>query len=270
MFNTYIINLKRDYERYVILKDRLEKIGITPTRYDAIDGKNIPEKYNSDLTYLSGIFSTDTMKGCGLSHLDVIRNFYNNDPNDYALILEDDAIPLFNDKEKIEELVQKYNDYDCILLYTQGIRLFYGSTAAYIITKKGAEKVLKYKLPPIHVDAHLWYVCNLKIKNLMIDEGIQLFSTDEKKSYTRRGKNNSCIMDKIIPIYGNLNFFDYLEFRLFKIPFINYEVNGKVIFISMMITTIFTMLIMILLIFIIIKLYVPCEKFDFKVLRYLI
>ena len=63
MFNTYIINLKRDYERYVILKNRLNKIGITPIRYDAIDGKNIPEKYNSDLTYLSNLFSTDTMKG---------------------------------------------------------------------------------------------------------------------------------------------------------------------------------------------------------------
>ena len=74
-----------------------------------------------------------------------------------------------------------------IVIYTR-YTIFYASAAAYIITKKGAQRVLRYKLPPIHVDMQLWYLSNLKVKNVMIDEGIQLFTTDEKNSYTRKGK----------------------------------------------------------------------------------
>ena len=99
MYNTYIINLNRDYDRYVTLKNKLNRIGISPIRYDAIDGKDIPQKYEEDLTYLSKLFSTDSMKGAGLSHLNLIKEFHKKDPNDYALILEDDAVPLLKSKE---------------------------------------------------------------------------------------------------------------------------------------------------------------------------
>ena len=30
MYNTYIINLNRDYERYVTLKNKLNSVGISP------------------------------------------------------------------------------------------------------------------------------------------------------------------------------------------------------------------------------------------------
>ena len=227
MYNTYIINLNRDYDRYVTLKNKLNRIGISPIRYDAIDGRDIPQKYEKDMTYLSKLFSTDSMKGAGLSHLNLIKEFYKKDPNDYALILEDDAVPLLKSKDEISHLAHKYSNYDCIVLYIQGIRYIYGSTAAYIITKKGAGRMMNNKLLPIHIDMQLWYLSNLKVKNVVVEDRLQLFTTDETKSYTRSRKIGDSIFDKIIPIYGNLYFYDYFEFNLFKLPYINYDMNGR-------------------------------------------
>ena len=73
----------------------------------------------------------------------------------------------------------------------------------------------------------LWYLSNLKVKNVVVEDRLQLFTTDETKSYTRSRKIGDSIFDKIIPIYGNLYFYDYFEFNLFKLPYINYDMNGR-------------------------------------------
>ena len=78
----------------------------------------------------------------------VCNNHFNKDKNKIALILEDDAVPLFKNKTDIDEVIKNApKDWEIILLYTQGLtdykdkvwdtNRYMGSTMAYLINYKG-------------------------------------------------------------------------------------------------------------------------------------
>ena len=150
-YNTYIINMASATDRWNKISNNLDNLGINYSRFDAIDGRNIGNRYDEYISPMKPVIP-DGIVGCGLSHFLVAKRHFDNNDN-IALILEDDSIPMFNDKNIIHEVIEKApKDWDIILLYSQGItnyrdntweitsKFATGSSAAYLINRSGYQK----------------------------------------------------------------------------------------------------------------------------------
>jgi len=146
-YDTYIINLKQDTDKYERMQKRLDTVGIKYTRFDAYYGKDLSSDYDSLISSYK-TFIPKSVIGCGLSHYMVCKNHFKKDNKKIALILEDDALPLFKNKTDIDEVINNApKDWEIILLYTQGLtdykdkvwdtNRYMGSTMAYLINYKG-------------------------------------------------------------------------------------------------------------------------------------
>jgi GR25 family glycosyltransferase involved in LPS biosynthesis len=166
-FNTYIINLKQDTKKWNNIVDLFTKTNLNIIRFNAINGKNadveLVEKHS--IPYCKH-FCPKSVLGCGLSHVLVAKYFLENDQNDFCLILEDDVIPLYeNLTNEIHKCIDrmKGQSWDIIKVYCHGIcsydkekmsipsNILTSSTAAYILSKSGAEKINKLKVA-WHID----------------------------------------------------------------------------------------------------------------------
>ncbi len=116
----YIINLDRSKERYAYIKNNVETLGYSITRFSAIDGNKLEQeilqqkvdlhKYNKFI----GHYPRNGTIGCYLSHTAVWEEFLRSDA-EFALILEDDVN--FNSellKQTIQEVIQMSNIWDII------------------------------------------------------------------------------------------------------------------------------------------------------------
>jgi GR25 family glycosyltransferase involved in LPS biosynthesis len=97
---TFIISLPKDQPRYDALLHNLHQHSllpslVKPTKITGIYGKSLSpfEKSQACSSLFYRLFISHGMIGCGLSHLKALRVFVEMDPlpDDYALILEDDA-----------------------------------------------------------------------------------------------------------------------------------------------------------------------------------
>lgn len=199
-FNTYVINLEKDKVKWSNMKRMYKNVkNINLTRFDAIYGRNVKEELlNRKMTRLCRQLSPDSVIGCGLSHLLLVEHFMNNDPNDFCLILEDDAEPQYDDLyDRIIDIVKemKTKDWDIIRLFCIGLngynkhsritktniirRVSTGSNAAYLISKKGANKLRNIKLH-WHIDLQYNLIPNM---NIYISD-YPLFNCDFETSST--------------------------------------------------------------------------------------
>lgn len=162
MLKTYIINLDRDTEQLAKIAKNLENTDLDIVRVSATLGRDASmveqKKYLVRSTFQEYLlpFATSFQKGCAMSHLRVYEEFLKGD-DEYILILEDDARLLYKYQNtglsnKIRQIVSQYpNDWDFIRLISQGfcginyphVKPLCGSNAAYIISRKGAERILK-------------------------------------------------------------------------------------------------------------------------------
>lgn len=204
-------------------------------RFNAVHGRNIDNKIiNKYVRYSCNIFCPDSVIGCGLSHILLSNYFLNNDLNEFALILEDDAIPLYkNTKEQIINCVKKMNgvNWDIIKLYCQGIcgyddktikipfRYFNGSTAAYLLSKNGAKKLSKFKLMT-HIDIQQ------NIQHLEIYKSeYPLFKANFNNSSTSTRNNLiEWIFNLKIGKYNPPVYF-FLEQKICRLPIINIKIS---------------------------------------------
>lgn len=156
----YVINLKKDINRFNYIKNLASNASLNINRYDAIYGKTV----SKDDPYLNNYISknnklSDPQKGCALSHIKLWDNIKKSNDN-IIMILEDDVIIpqnfLYMFNQYIKELP---NDWEMILLGSNTIigKIYsphflhltkktkkngnYG-TFAYIIKKPTAEKLL--------------------------------------------------------------------------------------------------------------------------------
>lgn len=245
-YNTYVINLKKDIERYNNLSKLLKNVNIDFTRFDAIDGKNVLNEYDKHINLKFKHFIPKSVLGCMLSHAVLSEYIYKNDENDYALILEDDIIPNFKDKRIIDKEISKApKDWDIILLFCQGLCDYNkntnklgdnngGSTAAYIINKKGLYKQSTYKYSS-HVDMQRKL---LKLNIYKTKKPIFLID----KNFESNNKTNSInLLTKIkVPFTNNFSLDDLVYYKMVRIPIIYYELNLlQYLFISIFTTLIF-------------------------------
>ena len=243
MFNAYVINLEKDHERFDKLKKSL-KNKLNLIRFNAIDGKKV-NMNNNNISRICKSICPKSVLGCGLSHIYLSKFILNNDNNDYALVLEDDVYtPEKNLNYKINNIVKNApKDWEIILLYCQGgcknyknydkniyeKTFTHGSFAAYLINKKGQEKLSKLKLKN-HIDVQVLMFSNIKSYSY----NKKLFYTDESTSYNR--------IDNYKYKYSPKYYYDslhknkknkflthepsfFLNYKLLRIPYFNKELN---------------------------------------------
>ncbi len=179
--NVYVINLKRNTKRLQEFKqmyDYSDMSNMNINIIEAVDGKSlqkdelnlyiVPELLDA-LYYIDKTgekpesdYLTRGMIGCYLSHLNIYKDFVKSD-KEFAMILEDDAV--FNTPYIYQTILDYMNivpdDWDIILLgyinifdkknmseKCDKIYRFWG-TQGYIISKKGAQKMLDHISIPL-------------------------------------------------------------------------------------------------------------------------
>lgn len=122
-YQTYLINLDRAKERLAIMNQELNKHQITYERIDAVDAKILDHStYVIDNKYDRDLVPGEI--GCYLSHVKALQTFLASE-NDFAIILEDDAIldPQYKYiTEKAMTDFSSYSDYekwDVLKLYNK-------------------------------------------------------------------------------------------------------------------------------------------------------
>jgi len=243
MFNTYVINLDEDIDRFNKLKANFKKLYIHAERFKAINGKKIKDynKYDKYLSNYSKYFSPKFIIGCGLSHyilLDTIyKKYKNGKENEYSLILEDDVIINIKNREQIEDIIKNIDkDIDILLLFCQGFcnyeknmknkyiktNLFSVSAAAYLVRNDRIPKILKEKLY-FHIDLQR---CRNKDLNIKIYKD-KLFVVNNNNSYNS-GKYKNCKIDNYITkIFKleNIKMSMVLKSVMFRIPGLDWELR---------------------------------------------
>lgn len=187
---TFIINMEKDKKNLDRTIAELNKLNFDMNnvfKYNAINGKEL-NRWNEDVNFFCKLYCTDKMIGCGLSHIKLCQSL-KNEESEYILIIEDDikAIPNMNVHTEIDKVHSEINlkdpNWDIIVLHKQGIckdmektaGRICGSTAAYLISKSGINKISKLKLSH-HIDLNR----NSNIFNTY--SGRHLFDTYEKES----------------------------------------------------------------------------------------
>lgn len=272
LFETYVINLKRDIQKYYNLKKIMNKKHINLIRFDAIYGKKITnfKPYDKYISSYCKYFCPRGLVGCGLSHMMLLDNVYKKyckyKNTEFTLILEDDVTPLFDDIQTINNIIT--NDYpkdcDILLLFCQGSCGYddnnnnktikkesniIGSTAAYIIKNASIPKFLENSLK-FHIDVQ-WYE-NKNIISYVYNK--KIFSVDNSTSYNANGQLNNFFtntLDKLIKL-DNTSVSQSLNYKFFRFPIIGLEISCF---------DVIVFLIIIIIIFIILK-YYDCYKLN--------
>jgi GR25 family glycosyltransferase involved in LPS biosynthesis len=166
--------LDRDVERWGKIHATLKSNGIEHERFPAILGSDTTNaKYAQYLVPGTRFITPPNALGCSLSHYMVIQKFYESGA-EVALVLEDDAEGKPTGvKERIEHVLSVAPEgwemiklaawprleWDGPIIRRQ---LFTTECSAYLINRRGAEKVMKRKIfYPSHVDLWLLTVCKM-------------------------------------------------------------------------------------------------------------
>ncbi|WP_313387105.1 glycosyltransferase family 25 protein [Chishuiella sp.] len=109
-YGYYLINLDRAKDRLKLMTKEFEKNNIEFNRIPAIDYKEI----NINSYSIKNLYDRDLVPGeigCYLSHLKTLKIFLNSS-EEFAIILEDDAILEQNFDEVIYKTINSYNELD--------------------------------------------------------------------------------------------------------------------------------------------------------------
>jgi len=244
---TYVINLEKSIDKFNKQKPKLEAVGLQIHRFNAINAiENEHIKYKNMITKLAYFFTPKSVIGCALSHILLAKHILINDNHlPYVLIMEDDAFPIELDKKTFLkninsniknitildpnwDIIQLHSDacYPCHNSYTT--HPLCGSTAAYLISNRGAQKISNLKVIS-HIDIHT----STSIKYNKYRSKYNMFWTDENISLNRIDSNNillnikSLILSNLIPLRGEKTWDHFLNFKVLRIPGINKEFTGN-------------------------------------------
>lgn len=224
MIPTYYINLDHHKSRRESLKQAVPNA----VRISAFDGRKLNLRLCYPyLTLFGKIFMPRTAIGCALSHYQAVKQAYYAG-HEYAVILEDDARPLFDDwQDKVQRVIDTYPTFDVVKLHyngprTKGIRLplaLNGSTAAYVISNRGMKKMLRTKAFT-HPDIQLW------TKQLTTWDVYKadLFIAKSDESTIRV---NRPYFEKMfdVTVFGYMPLYFYLLHPMFRIPIVGVDMN---------------------------------------------
>ena len=186
MIPCYVITIKDDFPN----RKSLERVGLNPIQFQGVNAsKDEHLKYPEKTHIFCRYFCPKGMVGCGLSHILLAEKLYKENVQ-VALVLEDDAYPKVSKLDFDEIVASVPEDWDIIKLhcdlyckdgtYDNG---FNGSTAAYLINRKGMKK-LSHEKVFTNIDYQFIY-SGLKVYKTKYN----LFMTDESSSALRDTHN---------------------------------------------------------------------------------
>lgn len=221
----YIINMDKDTKRWNTVSKRFIDKGFAPIRRRGYDVSRM------DLSSYVTKGSSNGIIGCALSHIEIWKEFLRSN-NEYVLIAEDDAAPLFESEYVRNVISQAPRDADFIHLgcdiacsdssfvdkllnrfYTRCIPKDVNShmtqiqwiagTHAYYLTREGATKLLTHirNNLSVHIDFQMSNVPGLVkygTKPILISYDVTGVCTSNISNKDRW----KCIFDKVI-IAGN-------------------------------------------------------------------
>lgn len=238
--NSFIINLETKPEQYTILKNQLSDYGFNNIeRWNATVGKNLVPVINKttqlsenevpvtlqayvDLNEgrtLHRSLSSKGALGCYMSHVNIWKWLLNQPNIDKVVVFEDDAIIVSKDNieklnKSLNSIVQPFDFFSFGYLnadrgetysINEYINLYKGEfwgLQAYIITKSGAEKLLRYIFPiDVQIDSYIGLIG-------IYDPSFKLYVTS--KSFVEQRTHISTIQDicikcGIIDLYDIVN-----------------------------------------------------------------
>jgi GR25 family glycosyltransferase involved in LPS biosynthesis len=227
--NIYVINMDKDTDRLNNIYKECNKNNIKFERFTGIDAGELSIKdKNKYVTKFCQKFCTNSMIGCGTSHIkiyeDVIKKKYKN-----VLILEDDVYFIKNFHKKLNEALEELpKDYDILYIGAVGLSnkktsfdfnlifklisnknnnnkqdtnyknifcpIFPLGTHGYIISNQGCKKILNIFNK---VNYHIDFQINYNNKNLNI------YATNKKLVHQDwKDSNNSDMLS--FPKYPNI------------------------------------------------------------------
>ncbi len=161
----FLINLDRSPERLALATENLAKVGMPFQRvagYDASkEDTSLCEIHQPAFTKIHGRKSIRKGEiGVYQSHLRAINSFLESD-KDFAIILEDDALPLSHTVSTIAQLIEWKSDWDIVPLFhfhsggpitlkhSDNLKLtvhlaHISSAAAYMINRHAAQVLIKH------------------------------------------------------------------------------------------------------------------------------
>lgn len=249
---SFIINLDNYEENYKKQLPYFDSIKLSPKRFSAINAINNEHlNYKVLINQISFYLAPKSVIGCSLSHILLAKHLYKNYSsckNIYFLVLEDDVFPkeeyLNDSKQFYFDLNNEINNikiidknWDIIQLHSDGLidtkltyttHLFTGSTAAYLISFNGLEKMCKEK-----VTYHIDFVTQNFLKYRKYRSRTNLFYTNEKSSvnremnYSKSVLLKSFLLKKILPLRGEKLWEDYLNFKSLRLPIFNKEFTAN-------------------------------------------
>ena len=257
---TFVINLDDYKENYNKQLPYLENLGLKVERFSGINAlkdEHLKSEYKQYISKFALNFTPKSIVGGSVSHILCSKYIYDNiiDKFDYFLIMEDDAFPKYNKLEFYEKLNKTINEiiildknWDIIHLHSDAVCPTYstyschflcGSVAAYLISKKGLNKIIKKK-----VYYHIDFVTFNLIDFNKYRPKENLFYTNEKDSLNRsinKTKNLSyyslLIKSKLIELFnkhtnllklrGEKTYANFLEFKLLKLPYFKKEYTAN-------------------------------------------
>jgi GR25 family glycosyltransferase involved in LPS biosynthesis len=249
--NTFIINLDSNNSTYINSINYLKKLHIKPTRFEAIDCRDINNISNTKIKKIiqnklypsvkytiengSGTFNNIPSWGaigCYLSHVFLWEKLLKDPFNDYYIIFEDDIYPNILDRDELDIFVKKLLRIGFDFCYLghksyvedNGIKIkknpdivkitkITAQTHAYIISKNGAKELLKYVFPIVdQIDAYISFVG--------IEKNLEIYKTKKQlfcQNILRTAFNSSIqkpfsYSDELVPQIIHLYKLDNISF----------------------------------------------------------
>lgn len=165
----YAINLERSKDRWLMLQKNAQDFGLELRRINAVEGRVLQRDELGDLDeasfrLLHGKMVMSAEIGCYFSHLEALRTIASS-PEPFAVIIEDDVV-LTPEFQPFIASLTKLRGWDAVKLVNHRVAAFrsffhvdrgfdigrclhgpLGSSAAYVVTRQGAAKLLAALTP---------------------------------------------------------------------------------------------------------------------------
>lgn len=260
MNKIFLINLKKDTERLSYQKKQFKQNNLKFERINAIYGKDLSEKEKleksgSMFNYLT---NNDVMIGINQSHLNIYKKIVNENL-DNVIIMEDDIIFRKNIKENLKILNKNLpKEYDYIHLGCDGFncslssllksdynKLFFknnfkllSGTWCYMISNKGAKKMLKYydNNNVGHIDRAIFENNNINVfvyKKPLVKHFINNFKSNQYEYLNNNEINHFLNIPQFYIRPLNINFtvkninYYYLFISLLTLVILYYIISNK-------------------------------------------
>jgi glycosyl transferase family 25 len=186
---TLVINLAAEEARWAAVRRQFLSADLEPFRFDAVEGAALGGPQRRRL-YSEALNQVQYHKpltageiGCYASHIAVWRQLLESDEPHLA-VFEDDVDIDMDLAATLEAIARAPADWDLVKLIGRRrerprarlplapgrslieYRRVPGLTCAYVVNRRGAEKLLRHRVPfgrPIDVDLRHWWECQLRV-----------------------------------------------------------------------------------------------------------